>query len=160
LQRPPVVTIDQFRQGVQLATLTLERKLPALGMKTIRDVLQNGPPVAPAPDVGPRRMGVPSTSSDASSSERIVEASLYDLVNLWRAKHVPSADQYAALLAIVLPEARPTEVFLYARPLGDGIFSEPRSVGNLLVAAAQQCGRLDDLRARLLARKEHPLAEL
>ncbi|MGH7200770.1 MAG: DUF1583 domain-containing protein, partial [Planctomycetaceae bacterium] len=77
-----------------------------------------------------------------------------------RQQDVPPAEIYEALAAVVLPESRPAEAFLYARPLTGELIEHPRSVGRLLAGSAVRSGRDDDLRRRVEERRAQPLAAL
>jgi hypothetical protein len=85
-----------------------------------------------------------------------VEAALFDLAAGWRAQGFPDADIYTTLSVVVLPTRRQDDVFLYSRPLSDGVLGEPRSGARLLVEAAVRARKLDDLRARARVRQKNP----
>ncbi|MCI0457302.1 MAG: tetratricopeptide repeat protein, partial [Gemmataceae bacterium] len=164
----PVVTYPQFEQAVQLAKLANSQNMPALSLRAIRDALRGGPPVPLANRDGRlgRVMYVGGTPPQSNQNEENthahqVEAALFDLVAEWRRHNVPVADIYETLAAVVLPEARPSEVFLYLTQLsGLGSLRYLRSTGRLLADQAVEAGRLDDLRRRAAARQGQPLGEL
>jgi hypothetical protein len=148
----PPLTLAQFEQAVQLATLATERKLPALAFKAIRDALRGGPPT-PSGDPGAPQ---PRRPEGVNAADRLVEARLQELVQKWRGQGFPEAEIYATLVAAVLPEGRPDEVFIYPRPLGEGFASRPRSLGQLLAETAAHTNNLDDLFRRAEARGKQP----
>src|SRR5262249_4739843 len=89
-----------------------------------------------------------------------VESAVAALVGKWKRAGVPAAELYETLSAIVMPNARPAEVFLYIRPMQYTFQEKPRSLGVLLAETAAAAGKLDDLRRRAEARQAQPLGEL
>ncbi len=61
---------------------------------------------------------------------------------------------------VVMPAARPDEVFLYATPLNANTLRRPQSVGMLLADWAVKAGKADELKQAIIARKGPPTAEL
>ena len=117
----PVLTVDQFQQAYAVATLAAEKDLPGLSLKAIKDAVRGGPPV---PGKVNRNHGGRLTSrmiggvqyyvEDMGDNQISVDRALTELVPKWRAMKVPAADIYDVLVGVVLPDARPAEVFLYA----------------------------------------------
>ena len=94
---------------------------------------------------------------------------LVELDGLWRRGAVPAVAVYETLRDVVLPSARPAEVFLYAAPLAvveknpasvRTVPPRPQNVGALLVHWAVTAGRSDELRKRLAERQSRPASEL
>ena len=88
--------------------------------------LAAGPPVIPiALDPNARSrinmMGGRRGGDGENAAERQVEKRLTELDALWKARQAPPASVYQTLRAVVLPDARPAEVFLYPRPLAEGV---------------------------------------
>jgi hypothetical protein len=95
------------------------------------------------------------------TTEPVVEQSVAELVRLWEQHQVPAEQVYETLAAIVLPELRPNEIFLYPRPLlSEQNTVSTQSVAGLLVQFAVEAQRTEDLRKHLVTRQQHPLAEL
>ena len=92
-------------------------------------------------------------------SPRVV-ANVIELERLWR-KHKLSADTaYQVLRDVVMPAARPDEVFLYATPLNVSTLRRPQSVGMLLADWAVKAGKADELKQAIIARRGPATAAL
>jgi tetratricopeptide (TPR) repeat protein len=157
----PVVTLDQFNRAIEIARLAAARDMPTLCLRSVRDALRGGPPIKPPPNQMERRMmfynpGGP-VEGDQSPVYQQVEAQLEELNGLWNAKHFPASEVYEMLAAAVLPEARPSEVFLYPQVLNT---EPPRSAGRLLAAWAARADKAKDLCKRVEARQAQPMAQL
>ena len=157
--RAPVVTTDQFRQTVEFARLAAEKGLLVVSRQAIGASLAGGPPAAPVSKNGPSRM-IYSPPADNNGDSGTVEQSLADLVQRWRQAGAAPAEIYETLAAVVLPSARPDEVFLYPRVIYNSPPGAGGSVGRLLVTAAVRSEKVDDLRERLSARAAKVLGEL
>ena len=165
----PALSLDRFEQAGQVARMAAGQGMHALTLRAVRESLRGGPPVAAArpgqgfgttttttvrvigrnpepdaPDLGPAR----------------VEALIADLDRTWDQKQAPALDVYETLRDVVLPRARPTEAFLYARPSAQGFRSEPRSVGAVLGRWAVRAGRSEELRKEVEARRGQPRGAL
>jgi tetratricopeptide (TPR) repeat protein len=163
----PVVTIGQFEQARQIATMATDKNMHALAQKSIRDALRGGPPVNNPQPADPRGRiyysygSQPPPSADtANPFGGEVETAVAALVGKWKRAGVPAAELYDTLAAVVMPDARPAEVFLYVRPMQYTFQEKPRSLGILLAETAAAAGKLDDLRRRAEARQAQPLGEL
>ena len=169
--RGPSPTVEKFQQAAQLAKLAAEKGLPDLSIRAIRDSLTFGPPVSGSdvggfgatPTNGNRVVryvnGLPAVGQDQVSQQ--VEQGLYELELIWRREKLPPKAVYLVLRDSVLPESRPTEVFLYAQPMSQrGGGGHPRSVGASLAHWAAKADMVADLRARLDTRKGQTMAEL
>ncbi|HEY1377965.1 MAG TPA: DUF1583 domain-containing protein, partial [Gemmataceae bacterium] len=157
----PVVTQTQFGRTIQIAQLAADRNLPALSQRAVRDALRGGPPVPdPTPSDGGSSNSPVSSPDDGDSSGLQVETELAGLIARWRRSGVGPAEVYETLAAVVLPDARPTEAFVYPRSFAPGTPEPARSVGQLLADAAARCSKLDDLRRRAESRRDQPLGEL
>jgi tetratricopeptide (TPR) repeat protein len=165
------VTTTQFDRAAEVAKLAAEQKMFALSLRAIRDALRGGPPVTVNANTGrnsrtvmvvggPSMPGMAITDSNTSQHDQAVANQLSDLVVRWRREGVAESDIYDTLADVVLPAARPAEVFLYT-PANDSDPSQPgHSVGRLLAESALRAERLDDLRRRIAARQDQPLGEL
>jgi tetratricopeptide (TPR) repeat protein len=153
-----VVTTDQFRQSVEFARLAAEKGLVDISLQTAAEALAGGPPAAPVSKNGPSRMIISSTAAVNTNDATSVEQSLANLVQRWRQAGARPEEIYDTLAAIVLPAARPDEVFLYSHV--DYGTAGDRSVGRLLVNAAIRAGKVDDLRSRVTPRAGKALGEL
>ncbi len=179
-------TEEQFRRAYEIALVTAEKDLPEVSLKAMREAVRGGPPVAP---VNRGRGGGGYTQRTINGVQYLVEMgyerqtsvdqALVTLVPKWQAKKVPASQIYEVLAAAVLPEARPTEVFLYtSNPIRGSVYimsasgswtptTDPieddivdRGLGNSLVRLAVEADKVADLRARLEARSKQPLGEL
>ncbi|MBI3863593.1 MAG: hypothetical protein HY290_17010, partial [Planctomycetia bacterium] len=178
----PVPTLAQFNQVAAISKLAAVNKLTSLSQRAIRDALGAGPPlatqaaageIAGMPGTGSRTVtvrtatgvqivqsGMPSSTSGAVNRETVnpasaaqqVDRSISQLVSVWKTAGVPADELYETLAAIVFPAERPNDILVYSRP-------DPRrkteSVDRLLVNAAIAADRLDDLKARIAARKSN-----
>jgi tetratricopeptide (TPR) repeat protein len=165
----PVVTLEQLGNALQLAKFAAEHDMKTLCLRAVRDSLRGGPPIQVMPNnrqsygrvvyssVGGRMV---MDGGDQGNVPQQVEEKLQDLDQLWKRRHFPAAEVYEVLAGAVLPKSRPAEIFLYPRPLAWGSAQQVRSAGSILATWAVQAGRVDDLRQRIAARQDKPLAEL
>ncbi|MBX9584321.1 MAG: DUF1583 domain-containing protein, partial [Gemmataceae bacterium] len=185
----PVVTAEQFQEAYELAKLAADQGMTALSVRAFAEAVRGGPPLPPKRDNRGGRSyrqitvnGQQYLVGEDQTGRRLVGVAraLADLVPKWREKGVAAADVYRAALGAVLPDARPAEVFLYADATrhGEGYIlssngswtpvsevpgeteSEDRGVPGLLAEVALEAGMADDLRSRLEARLDRPLAEV
>ncbi|HVC99333.1 MAG TPA: DUF1583 domain-containing protein, partial [Pirellulales bacterium] len=159
------MTLEQFGRAAEIAKLAAEHELHELSLRAVREALRPGPPAAASggafgrSTVGVvRRVVRPGQPSDESMAIVQVEARLAELDALWRRHGAPAESVYETLAEVVLPEARPAEILIYPQPI-QGI-DEPRSVGRLLARWAVDADSADDLKQRIEARQEQPLAQL
>ena len=157
----PVATLDRFDQAMRLAKLAADRGLVLFSLRAAREPLRGGPPVVPL-TVRAGNSGVirnPADRAKEQAIEKAVEGGLAELTAAWEGGRAPALDVYETLRGIVLPEGRPSEVFVYPRPFAEGGVEHPRSVAGLLVRWAVRADRVDDLRRRLEDRRKQPIAE-
>jgi hypothetical protein len=154
------VALEQFSQSMNVARLAAERGLHGLSLRAVRQTLRGGPPVQLV--LADRRPSpIPSArTADPDAVTRTVEASLSQLDVLWRQRRAPAAAVYETLAEVLLPEARPGEVFLYARPMIQSDVRRPHSAGQLLVGWAVEAGRAGDLSRRLHGLQDQPRGAL
>ena len=158
----PILTVDRFEQAMQLAKLAAENGRFALGLRAVRESLEGGPPVPVAPKSNNRNVVV-RRGGDQEPVDQVsgkVVARFAELEGVWRNKGASPGSVYEALRDVVMPRARPTEVFLYAPPLNAANVRRPTSVGSMLADWAVRAGKADDLRKRVAERRGEPLAEL
>lgn len=171
--RPTILptTRERFGQGMELAVFAARRGGHVTSLRAVTQSLSGGPPLDDnVPNNRARTTVVMSSGANLQLDAQLslVEQKLYELDGYWVRDRVPARDVYETLRSVVLPDGRPAEIFLYARPLSfsDGTqpwryeLSSPRSVGGLLARWAQRAGKADDLRERIQARKTQPMAEL
>jgi hypothetical protein len=157
---PAVATLERFEQAAQVAKLASDHEMFDLSAEAIRESLGSGPPVVPIKldgnqnGVSMRRQN--GASNDPSAQQ--VEARIHALDASWSQHKMPAKLAYEALRSAVLPDGRPGEVFLYPRPLSRGEVEKPRSVGAILARRAVEAGQVDDLRRRIEARRDQPMA--
>jgi tetratricopeptide (TPR) repeat protein len=167
----PSLTLDRFEQAGQVARLATRQRMHALGLRALRASLAGGPPVAAVRagqgfgattlTTGAIRV-VPRTpdglTPDPASAS--VEALISDLNLLWNNdKEAPALDVYETLREVVMPRARPAEVFLYPGPRVPGNRGGPSLVGRFLCRWAVQADRVDALRKEIEARRRQPAGE-
>ena len=163
----PLLTLDRFEQAMQVAKLAAEHDLTALAARAVLESLKGGPPVVVAPSPNSRRSrvyirrnGVLVQDEPPDQIVPRVVARLVELEALWQRKARPADRVYETLRQVVMPEARPAEIFLYAQPIGPAQALRPRSVGAMLAAWAVKADQVDDLARKIDARKSQPLAQL
>ena len=126
-------TEDQFRRAYDIALLAIDKDLPELSLKAMRDGVRGGPPVNTNEN---RRMGGgPLTSryingvqyyvEGGNERQLTVDQALVTLVPKWQAKKVPTADIYAVGAALPA-QRRPTEVFSAHRESNRGMIYQIR----------------------------------
>jgi predicted Zn-dependent protease len=151
---------------LQIAAMAARQDSAHLSLRIVADALRNGPPVDPA--AGARRSFGRDAARDAADS---IASRVIELDDVWRAHHAPADRVYETLRAIVLPDRRPAEAFLYALPLPNsvdrGVMNpsastrvQPRGLGQRLADWAVQSGRAEDLRREAEDRLRHPMAEV
>ncbi|HEV8062836.1 MAG TPA: hypothetical protein VGP68_23355, partial [Gemmataceae bacterium] len=179
------LTEEQFRQVYDVAMLAAELKLPQLSMRAVREACRGGPPIAD----GNRRRGgryvnriINGTNYlvNGGNANRIsLDQAIIKLVPLWREEQVSPAQIYDVLAGVVMPAARPSEVFISSPALQfdqvyvqdafgswtpvSGIMDESvddRGLSALLVDTAIEAKKIDDLRTKLESRAKLSLAEL
>ncbi len=159
----PILTLDRFELAMQIARLGAEHDLPELCLKAVHDSLRAGPPVVPVVNDNMRmvratRAGIDEDTADPASPR--VVANLMQLDSIWlKHKFAPPA-VYEALRDVVMPPARPTELFLYTTPFDVTALRNPRSVGKLLAIWAIRAGKSSDLRQAIAARQGQVMAQL
>lgn len=160
----PLLTIERFEQAMQVAKLAAENGMFELSARAVRESMKGGPPAVVEPVGGQRRArmvirnGAPVEPPDPVTPR--VVARFLELDPAWKKQKAPAATIYAALLAAVAPEARPDELFLYARPIGPGGMLRARSVGAMLADWSIRAGKADDLLGEAEARAGKPAAAL
>ena len=186
---PLALTEEQFKAAYEIAVMAIDKQMPELCLRAMHDAVRGGPPVVVANDNRRVRGGGMITSRiingtqyyvQGGNEKRVaVDRALLTLATKLRAQRVPLTQVYDLLVSAVLPEARAKEVFLYApAPDYDRVYIQgpngaltpttelsddsamDRGLGNALVQAAIDAGKIDDLRARLEARAAQPLGEL
>jgi len=180
----PAPTEDEFKRSYEIAQLAIDKQMPDLSLRTMQAAVRGGPPIAVTENrnfggMYRSRMinGTQYLVSGGNSRRVTVDQALLALIPKWRAQSVAAARIYELLVAAVLPDARPAEVFLYP-PLqnfgqvytlvggmwtpAQGIIDdvEDRGLGQALIQAALEAGKTGDLRQRLETRAKQPLGEL
>ncbi len=155
-----VATLERFEQAAQIARLAADHGMHDLSAEAVRESLGAGPPVVPIALDG-NQMNVRRRNGNAAPADpsaQRVEELIHAIDESWSAHKMPAALAYETLASAVLPEGRPGEVFLYTMPLTRGDVEKPRSVGAILARRAVEAGKVDDLRKRVEARRDQPLA--
>lgn len=154
-----ISTLSQFEQAAQISKLAASNGLTDLSLRAISAALHGGPPLEAMeePDQSnPFGRQQQSTNSQAAVT---IHRHLASLEQIWRLKKVSDERIYEALREAVFPESRSQEVFLYPIPLAQNP-SQPQSVSILLVKAAIQARKTDDLKSQAEQRLQQPLGEL
>ncbi len=178
--------LDRVNYALELAQLGAEHDMQELSLTAVRRALGSGPPVELQGLANLQSSGqyVISSSGAISMSgstagfdavQRSVEERLRALSDVWEKREFPASEVYDTLAAVVFPESRPDEIFLYPRPVlmqperNTVVYSqltapltptEVRSVGQLLVEWAVRARRQDDLRTRLSVFAQSPQTQL
>jgi tetratricopeptide (TPR) repeat protein len=147
------VTTGRFAQVSEVAKLPAAQGMHALALRAVREALRGGPPAEPAKNVR-------TVSPLRNTVDDQVERALAELDALWQGQGAEAGPVYEALAAVVFPEGRPGEIFLFPRSLSRAAVRQPASAGALLVRWAARAGRLDDLRRRIGQRQEQPFAQV
>jgi len=161
----PLLTVDRFEQAMQVAKLAAANDLFALSARAVRESLKGGPPVVVEPGQNARRSrvvimrGGDQEEPQDPVTPRVV-AQVTELEAIWQRKNAPAELIYDTLRQVVLPDARPAEIFLYAQPINQGATLRPRSVGAILAAWACRASRTEPLLKAIEARKRLPMAQL
>jgi tetratricopeptide (TPR) repeat protein len=158
----PVATLDRFERATRLAKLASSRGMIGFSLKAALEPLRGGPPVVPLTIRSSNNVGIARNPADRAKEQAIdkaVEARLAELEIAWENSHAPAIEVYQVLRNVVLPEGRPSEVFAYPRPFGEGSADKPTSVAGLLVRWAIRADRVEDLRKQVEERSKQPTAE-
>jgi tetratricopeptide (TPR) repeat protein len=164
------LTLDRFQQAAELAQLAARHEMPRLSVRALGLALAPGPPVAAVNEgedftvsTGRSQGGSVTASVGEVQNDQTpmyVAQAVAEIVRSWRPIGVSSAEKAAVLRAAVLPEARPTEIFLYPYPSPWNDPRDPRSLGQLLARVSVEAGQASGLREQIEARRAQPLAEL
>ena len=159
-----VITLAQFEQATQIAKLAAENGLNDLSVKAMSLALQSGPPIEAIQAIDPNQPFAasrnPNNQNEQSQLTLKIEERLTGIERLWRQKGFSDDVVYNLLKSAVLPERRPLEVFLYPKPLNLNPNQPPQSIGSLLVKAALQANKIDEVKQLLEPKLKQPLGEL
>ena len=161
-----VATVDRFEQAAGLAKLAAENGMVNLSLRSIREALKGGPPMRPLNTnqrMGMRYSGSVMNTGDDQQNDSIntsVESKLAELDATWTRTNADPVAVYETLRAIVLPEGRSSEAFLYARPIVAAPVRRPRSVAGLIARWAVKADRVADFDTLIVARQSEVLAEM
>jgi hypothetical protein len=160
----PLLTLDRFEQAMQVAKLAAANNLIALSTRAVLESLKGGPPVVLNPVQDARRARVVMRNRGQEEprdpvTPRVV-AQLTELEAIWQRGNAPAELIFETLRQVVLPAARPAEVFLYAQPISQSAALRPRSVGAILASWACKASRAEMLAREVEARQQKPLAQL
>jgi len=150
-----VVNPKQFEQATDLASLALHHKRPALALRAIAESIRGGPPLSPMP-----RIRSPQDSSSSLQTTDIVATCLFDLVSRLESAGATAEDIDSTIRAVVLPQARPGEIFLYPLLIEVEKNTRPRSVGALLVEWSLRAGKAETLKHEVDARRGRPISDV
>ncbi len=157
-RRPTVaaMTLDRFELVMQVAQNASQKGTLDLSLRAVRESLRGGPPVAPITlkedALFARRPRFRFDDDEqVRSPTKVVEERITALEYVWRSREADPVVVYETLRDVVLPDARPTEVFLYPQPLA-GTRRQPRSAAAHLARWAVTAQRVEDLKSRIKAR--------
>ena len=165
----PVLTTNRCGEAMQVAVLAAENSMHGLSLRAVRESLKGGPPVMPI-SMDDRATGivrtVPGNDEAPDPAMQLVAKYVATLEPLWERHQAPPGEVYETLREVVLPAARPTEIFLYATWLSTpgtglaarvrGALTQSSSLAARLARWAVRAGRADDLRRRIEERKANP----
>ncbi len=175
--RIDVVTTEQALKAFSLARLAAEEGMLDLSVQAVEQAIKSGPPVQLTDISMNTRSRRIMTSSGMVIDEQTpsalnLEAELPRLCLLWSQHQVPPATIYRLLREAVLPNGRPTEVFLYTQPVSPYSYSNRntsytqqgienvQSVSLLLAQWAVKANQVDALLKLLDERQKQPLAQV
>jgi tetratricopeptide (TPR) repeat protein len=167
------ITLDRYMQAMELGKLAAERDLFSLSFRAVRESLKAGPPIANANQEG-QTFGMPGMMSGGLVVSRVrrasgfqvdsfsqqVENQVSELERLWLSRNAPAGAVYETLRDVVMPPARPDEIFVYARPFFQSGFGNTQSLGSSLVRWAVRAGKGAELRSTLEKRRTVPASEV
>jgi hypothetical protein len=151
---------------MQVARLAAANDMHALSLRAVREALKAGPPVVAMtmrPATSSMTVRISPAGGEAADPVDIqVGNRLNELERLWEQHRAPPGKVYKVLREVVLPSARPTDVFLYLSPFVPQFVGQvppqSRSVGLQLVLWTVRAGQADDLRRRIEERKQNQAA--
>lgn len=164
---------DDLRQALALAMLAAKNKLPELSLRAVRGALAAGPPIQPL-TLPFGQAGSTSSRNQNQQSYQLqvneIEAAVAELSAEWERQQFDPAAVYETLSAVVFPESRPAEMFLYSRTSDDNTravrsgvtsasTSSSGSIGGLLVDWAIRADRTQSLVQRIEQRGASPRAK-
>ena len=163
------VTTTAFDAAIKLSKLAIENEMAELSLQCVRETLRGGPPIKLQNNNESGQFFVmssnawtsPSDGSGVTTDTRRVYTALTEMSRLWQKNSIPPRDVYEVYREIVLPPARPGEVFLFENQLQ--LTSKPYVVSSLsrhLAEAAVRAETVSELRADLEQRGHKPLAKL
>ncbi len=163
---------EDLRQALALAKLAAKNQMQDLSLRAVRQALANGPAlqnlsiqigtIAPVPQ---------RNQNNATYQQQVneIEAAVSELSAEWSRQQFEAAAVYETLVAIVFPESRPTEIFLYVRAEDENRSARPApnansartpgSVGALLVEWAIRADRTQALATLVESRAASPRAK-
>lgn len=156
------VSPARLRDCVQLARFAIEHNRPESACRLIARALGDGPPIEPEfarngsllRDFNGRAFRAGMTAPDREAAERIV-----DLDDRLTAAKAPALEAYRAWKAIVLPDSRPDELFVYPCPLPPAGGEFLRTLVQRLVARALEANQDGDLTRACDDRSQRPRAK-
>ena len=171
----PPLRISQFRVSMEIAMAAAENGMPELSRKAVRASMLGGIPVTDVALTQNSRYGgyggaamampavpsgsSPGTDSGLSKNEIEVAESLRKVIAKWQGDDYPPEEVYQLLVPIIFPENRPADILMYAdsSKLQEAQIS---SLGAIVVRYSQRAEQLDDLTARIDARKQYPQSKV
>ncbi len=161
---PIPATISQFALAGALAEVAADKELAAVSLRAIREALSGGLPVpdlpqtpigGPAPRIRPTSAAAGArTDLDTTVASEVAQR-MRQLSAVWRKRALPPAEVCSLLEALVFPPQRPGDILLYETAVGSE-WTNPRSVGRLLVEWSVRAGRTAELAQQIAARKATP----
>jgi tetratricopeptide (TPR) repeat protein len=163
----PALTLERFEQAGKVAQLAARQGMHGLSFRAVRESLAGGPPVAAARPVQAfgtttttvRVIGPTPVAATRDPGSVSVEVLITDLNRLWNEKQAPTLDVYETLRDVVMPRARPAEIFLYSGSPAPGSQGESSLVGTYLCRWAVKADRADALRKEAETRRQQPSGE-
>jgi tetratricopeptide (TPR) repeat protein len=168
-KKTPPLTMERVRQALDLAKLAAENGMQDLSLRAVRDSLAGGPPINPI-KVNSNQVGIITSNPNQVAGQQLsdeVQQRINALDSQWRTAEFDPAAVYEALREVILPEARPNDVLLYARTLDRSNSSsrsssqatgrlQIESVADQLVDWSIRAAQTNDLTTRIAARAHSP----
>jgi hypothetical protein len=137
---------------LEIGRLAANGGMHPLSLRAVRQALQTGPPTSQPQRNYVVAGGGPVLSTVLTKEDPEVARVLAEIVQHWERSQVPAGEVYDVLADVVLPRARPQELFMYALP--DPARRRPTShLSESLIDWAVRADRTDDLRRRLVERR-------
>jgi hypothetical protein len=161
IKSPEPRSLGEVREALAVSRLAARHGLVDLSLRAVREALPAGSPQTAVANPLTAILRLGNTRPVESPQPYLNEVTrlMAELSDLWTQRAFPPSEVFTTLAAVVFPETRPQDLFLYTRTLENNETSaghETGSIGELLVNWAARAEQLDDLRSRCRERAEFP----